>query len=246
VPRPERRRPPRLQARDPERHARLAERLAATPFVLARDGGLRRPGELYDPDQQLFGDVLLPLLGLQRRRQLERSASGGDAGGSGGGSGGHEALAAAVFPAAPFDSPRLWLPILRDCGLVSQVDLPGFLRLAWQFADVAAAAAGAAPPAPPEAGSAGAGPGEPRFVDLSGLPPAEAQQLLDCGGALVRHLAAQHVALLAGASAEQRAVLARLPFAPATFGLPGGLTGRRAAATRGVLLHAVVQPEPEY
>jgi hypothetical protein len=206
------------QSRDPERHAQVAGLLAATPFVLARDGGRRRPCELYDPDQQLFGDVLLPLLGLTRQRQQQQQQQQQQAAGP---ASGHEALAAAVFPAAPFDSPRLWLPILRECGLVSKVDLPGFLRLAWQFADVAAAAAGAPGPAPPDAGASGAGPAEPRFVDLSSLPAAQSQQLLDCGGALARHLISQHAALLAGASAERRGVLARLPFSPATLGLPG-------------------------
>ncbi|KIY97788.1 hypothetical protein MNEG_10174, partial [Monoraphidium neglectum] len=231
-----------MKSRDPEHHAEVAALLAATPFVTARDGTRRRPSELYDPQQQLFGDVMLPLLGLQQQQQQQQQQDSAAESVS-------AAAAAALFPGAPFDS-AAWLPVLRECGLVHKVDLDSFLRLAGQFSQVAAAIAAAAvettdsPPtpeererrrplvasstAPPAGGGASAA---AAFVDLSALPAAQEQRLVACGGALQRHLAAHHHALLGpGSAPQQRAELARLPFVPAMFGLPGHPSTRRVLA----------------
>lgn len=202
-----------LQSRDPVHHAEVVSALSQLPFVVTRDGQRRRPADLYDPQQQLFGDVMLPLMALQQQQQPQ--GQGQDA----------AALAAALFPAAPFDSPN-WLPVLRDCGLVHRVDLDIYMRLAKQFADVAgsiaAAAVASVAPADPPAQPASAG---AQFIDLSALSASQAERLVACGRALQQYLLQQHNALIGGArsTAEQRAALAALSFAPAKFGLPGRL-----------------------
>jgi len=205
-----------MKTRDPEHHAEVVALLSSTPFVVARDGTRRRPAELYDPQQQLFGDVMLPLMGLQQQQQqsgkahedgIEPAAMAG--------------AAAALFPAAPFDSPSSWLPVLRECGLVSKADLSTYLQLAQQFAEVAAAIAARSPPPTLLADAS-------RCIDLSGLPQGQAAQLIACGAVLQQHLLQQHYTLLGGTTtAQQRATLSRLAFAPATLGLPGHPSARR-------------------
>lgn len=205
----------------------MAALLAATPFVPARGGGgggVFRPCDLYDPDQPLFSEVMLPLLALQAETQQQ--GQGQQQVQQQGQQQQQQGQQQALFPAPPFDSPT-WLAVLRECGLVHRVDTAAYLRLATQFSDAAAAIAAAAAEAAADdansaEGVAGAAGGDGACIHLSPLPEAQRQRLAACGGALQRHLASQHHSLLGGgATAQQRAALARLAFAPATLGLPG-------------------------